>query len=86
MRRSTELILLAAIGLLVDWAARAPAGAHERARYLCAPVLAVTRAAARLEAAVSDGGQVVPPVSAWRFEPQRDCARAMLRLTSDDTP
>jgi hypothetical protein len=83
MRVSTEIILLALVSALAGWAARAPEEPLARAHYYCRPLVAAAQVAGRFEAALRDGGQIIPPTTAWRFDVQRDCARVMVRLTDD---
>lgn len=82
LRASTEFLLLGLVGALVAWASRAPEEPLARAQYFCTPVVAAAQAAGRLESALSDAGQVVPPDHGWRLDPQRDCPRVLLRFTS----
>lgn len=84
MKLSTQLLLLALLMTLTHWAAKAPDDPRLRAQYVCTPVRVVSEFAFGLEAALRGAGEVEPPEPAWRWEPGRACASAMLRLFNTD--
>lgn len=76
-----------ALGLAVGvagWYGRAPQEAYPRAAYLCAPVGAAVHYASRLQAALDDHDQLVPPLDARLPDLVTDCERLVLRLQDDE--
>jgi hypothetical protein len=78
-----EALALGLLAIVAGWLSRAPREPLAHAAYLCAPVHALVATAARLEAAFSDRGLVVPPEQAWVPEVPRDCVRMVMRLSGD---
>ena len=84
MRYAGEVLAVTVAVAVGGWYARAPGEAQGRAAYLCAPVATATRTAARLEAALSDHDQVVPPIQARLPDLATDCVRLVLRLRPEE--
>ena len=84
MRYSGEVLVLGIVVAIGGWYARAPLEPPRRAAYLCAPVGAAVRSVARLQAALSDHDQVVPPIEARLPDLPMDCARLVLRWNADE--
>ena len=84
MRYTVDLFALGLVFTAAGWLARAPAQPEARAAYLCRPVAVASGALARLEAALSDAGQVIPARHAWLPEVPLDCERMVLRLVEPD--
>jgi len=80
MRYSHEVLLAGALLAAAGWYARAPTDTAGRAAYLCAPIDTATQLIVRLQAALSDHDQVVPPFDSRMPDLARDCQRLILRL------
>jgi hypothetical protein len=83
MRTRQEWLAVLLILAIAGWVSRAPVEPYARAQYLCAPVSAASRTAARFAAALSDADQVVPPERARLPDLPFDCAKLVLRLSED---
>lgn len=79
-RLTVDLLFLALAGAVASWFAHAPETPPERAAYICAPVVAVTRFATQLEGAMADDGSTLAPIPPWRIDPSRLCTRLVIRL------